>query len=94
LIVYLMWSHPPFTKSEVEKTLKEFGISTDWVEASLEALEIYSILAKTDRRYSFTYTEFAKLFEKRYEIDELVESSLQEVQQDNEHIQNERSPRL
>lgn len=79
LIVYLMWSYPQFTESDVIKEFKKRGLETDGVKDSLETLQIYTTLRQKNRTYSFTYRDFAILMRQRSDIEALVEIYQQEV---------------
>ncbi|MGK7875346.1 MAG: ATP-binding protein [Xenococcaceae cyanobacterium] len=81
LIVYLMWSYPQFTESDVIEEFMRRKLDPEGVKKSLETLQIYSTLSKKNGNgtYSFTFPEFAKLMEKRSNIETLSQSYLQEV---------------
>ncbi len=79
LIVYLMWSDSEFTEAQVIEEFKRRNLATKDIKESLETLQIYSTLRKKDDKYFFTFREFAKLMEKRSDIETLQAEYLQKV---------------
>ena len=79
LIVYLMWSYSEFTEAQVFEEFKRRNLATKAIKESLETLQIYSTLRKKDGKYFFTFREFAKLMEKRSDIESLQGEYLQKV---------------
>lgn len=80
LIIYTMWSYPEFSESEVIENFKQKGIPAEEVKASLEVLLTYSTLSRKNDKYFFTFQEFAKLMDKRRDIQALTEQYQGEVE--------------
>ena len=66
VIVYVMWSYREFTKVEVIAEFTRRGLPIENVEASLETLQIYSILSRKNGKYTFTYTILPQIFGKNF----------------------------
>ncbi|MDJ0508688.1 MAG: ATP-binding protein [Crocosphaera sp.] len=84
LLVYVMWSYPQFTELDVIKEFRKRGLDIQGITNSLETLKIYTALTQNGKRdekeiYTFTFREFAKLIEKRNNIENLIGIYQQEV---------------
>lgn len=84
LLVYIMWYYQQFTELDVIKEFSKRGLDSQGITNSLETLKIYTALTKNGKRdekeiYTFTFREFAKLIEKRNNIETLIKIYQQEV---------------